>query len=593
MSSEIATILKSVDLNSFPSLISAIQECDQKTELKKEDLNIFFLRNYTLENIEPFLKFHAYQSGLKTNIKFGGYGTFHQEILGGEVANQKTDLVVLTLMLEEMTSSYGMPEWNGKNEKEEIEKIINEVMNLTSATLVVNSFLRPFNFSIGSTQGNHLEVVDVVDEINNFLKNLCKKFGRRVVFIDWNIILSRQGREASLNYRDWYTSKAPFKKSFLNKFSEEINKVLVALKGRSKKCVILDCDNTLWGGILGEDGLQKIQLDRHDYPGKVYYEFQKSLLRLVDRGIILGLCSKNNESDVMEVLENHPNSLIKKKDLAIWKINWDSKLKNLLDIAKELNIGLDSIVFVDDSSFECELINKNAPEVTVLQVPEKLHQYPQLLSESGLFDHLAATAEDLIRTQLYKEEDQRKKSADNFKGVEDYLISLSIKVEIHTAVSSDLDRVSQLTQKTNQFNLTTRRYSVGEIEQIAQSPDSMILTMSVEDKFGQLGLTGVCIIKKINNVAIVDSFLMSCRILGRNLEMAFADHCFKLAKTVWGVSQWQASFIRTEKNQQCKSFWPRFGFRPISIKEREILYELSERDRVVSNISYIKIIEEK
>ena len=212
--------------------------------------------------------------------------------------------------------------------------------------------------------------------------------------VDFERIIRLLGEEKTIDYRFWYTSKALFKKDFLNAYAQEIVKIAKALKGRTKKCLVLDCDNTLWGGIIGEDGISGIKLDKHIYPDKLYYEFQQNVINLHERGIIIALCSKNNEEDVWEILDNHPSCLLKRRHVAAWRINWDDKSSNIKSIANELNLGIDSFVFVDDSPLECELVKKMLPDVTVLQVPQKLYTYPKILLHDGWFDTLHISEED-------------------------------------------------------------------------------------------------------------------------------------------------------------------------------------------------------
>lgn len=335
---------------------------------------------------------------------------------------------------------------------------------------------------------------------------------------------------------------------------------MLTLNGRGKKCLVLDCDNTLWGGVIGEDGIEGIQLDGHDYPGRVYYDFQKNVLQLAERGVLIALCSKNNEQDVLEVLDNHPWSLLKRTHLSAFRINWNDKAANLAGLAKELNLGLDAFVFVDDNPRELELLRQVLPQVTTLQVPDRLYEYPALLLRDGLFDTLIISQEDRIRASLYQTETQRRTERNQHANLEDYLSSLGQVAAIHTATDGEARRVAQLTQKTNQFNLTTRRYSDHEIANFRASPDARVYTLSARDRFGSLGLTGVFIAQRRQDTAVVDSLLMSCRALGRQLEFAFVLECMRHIVADWQVQAWEAEYLPSAKNNQVADFWGGLGF---------------------------------
>src|SRR5262249_27162949 len=270
------------------------------------------------------------------------------------------------------------------------------------------------------------------------------------------------------------------------------------------------------------------KLDRNDYPGKAFYDFHTSLLHLAERGVLIVLCSKNNEADVFEVLDEHPWCRLKRTHLSGWRINWQDKATNIVELADELNLGLDSFVLVDDSPAECELVRNLLPEVTVLSVPEKVYELPSLLLKQGLFDTLRLTDEDKGRARLYQSETQRKSSRGAFLSVDDYLASLETVAVIHRMTPAEGPRAAQLTQKTNQFNLTTKRYSEADMRTFAARTDAAVFTLSVKDRFGDLGLVGVAILERDGTAGRIDSFLMSCRVLGRGLERPVLAHCLAL-----------------------------------------------------------------
>ena len=323
------------------------------------------------------------------------------------------------------------------------------------------------------------------------------------------------------------------------------------LKGKAKKCVVVDCDDTLWGGVVGEDGLDGIKLDRNSYPGKAFYDFQTGLLHLAERGILVVLCSKNNEADVLEVLDKHPGCRLKRKHLSAWRVNWQDKASNIAEIAEELNLGLDSFVFVDDNPVECGLVKELLPEVTVLQVPQKLHELPSLLFEQGFFDAFRLTEEDHKRAQLYQSESPRRQSRGGFKSVEEYLSSLETVAVIHRMRSGEIPRVAQLTQKTNQFNLHPKRYSERDVAAFADRPDAAVFTLSVSDRFRRYRprrRPHSRMPRRRGPVVLSDELRP-----GQRPERVMIARCLAGYGGTWGISTWHAE-RRHAQNQQVADF---------------------------------------
>jgi FkbH-like protein len=356
--------------------------------------------------------------------------------------------------------------------------------------------------------------------------------------------------------------------------------------------LVLDCDNTLWGGIVGEAGIEGIKLDRNGYPGKAFYDFQTSVLHLAQRGVLIALCSKNNEADVFEVLDKHPWCRLKRSHLSGWRINWQDKAANIVEIAEELNLALDSFVLVDDNPVECDLVRKLLPQVTVLQVPEKLYRLPSLALEQGLFDTIRLTDEDRKRALLYQSESQRKTERGAFANVEDYLASLNTVACIHRARPAEIPRVAQLTQKTNQFNLTTRRYSERDVQAFVERQNAAVFTLSVQDRFGDLGLVGALILERSGAVVRIDTFLMSCRVLGRGLERAMVTHCLDVMKSIWEIDTWHAEYIPTRKNMQVVDFWSLSGFVQTGDAEGRRSYVRDARESAGEIPSYLCVRED-
>jgi FkbH-like protein len=557
------------------------------------DVSVFILRNFTIEGIKPLLVFHCLKNDIRPTVSFGEFDNVLQELIepDSSVHRESADIVVLSLMLEGLDPSYGEPGWKPSQALERLKTIF-EVALSTEFLFAVNTFIPPYDPDYGIAGTAELsERINEVATINHFIRSFVAKNSTRFILMDWERIARICGESETMDYRFWYMSKAPFKQTFLNLYALEILKVVRALKGKSKKCLLLDCDNTLWGGVVGEDGLSGIRLDRHAYPGNIYHDFQKQVLRLHERGVLLALVSKNNEEDVWEVLDHHPECLIKRKHLTAWRINWDAKVRNIEQIALELNIGIESFVFVDDSSTECELVRKMLPQVMVVQVPTKSHFYPRILARDGLFDTLSLSTEDRNRSNMYQEEAQRKQAEREFTSVDGYLASLELVATIRSVAPEDVSRIAQLTQKTNQFNLTTRRYSAAQIEAFARDDDSAVFSLSVRDRFGDSGVTGVLIAFREGDIARIDSLLLSCRVLGRNLETVFLDTCLGRLQQRWMAKEWEAEFLPSKKNSQTSDFYDRAGFTPVRSDSTGVLYRASADQLVNREILYVTVKE--
>jgi len=346
----------------------------------------------------------------------------------------------------------------------------------------------------------------------------------------------------------------------LNKFFHLwFESVLKSMNGVRKKCLVLDLDNTMWGGILGEDGINGIKLG-NNYPGSCFVDFQKQLKEAKKNGVLLAISSKNNENDVWEAFENHPDMILKKDDFVSFRINWNNKADNIREIAIELNIGLDSIVFIDDNPFERSLVGEIEPEVILPDFPEKPYEMTDFFQ--GVYNKYfllyKLTGEDTVKTEQYKANSARLKNSKEFMSINDYLKSLKTIIKIDEADTFNIPRIAQLTQKTNQFNLTTKRYSEPEIIEI-NSLNNLIFCASVSDKFGDNGITAAGIILINDNVAEIDSYMLSCRILGRKAEFAIIKSVLNYLYTK-EITSIKSYYIPSLKNSQTEKFYDLLGF---------------------------------
>lgn len=393
----------------------------------------------------------------------------------------------------------------------------------------------------------------------------------------------------SINWKYYYSARMVVPPSVALDFNRWFLLKMSSLNLKRKKCLVLDCDNTLWGGVIGEDGLTGIDLGKST-KGKVFSDFQGFVKLLSESGIIITLCSKNNERDVWEVFEKHPEMILTRNMISAFEINWNNKAENILSIQKKLNIGLDAFVFVDDSPFERNLVQELLPEVSVVAFPLDVWSiYGELRTRlADLFALKSLTNEDRVKTTQYRQRAERLEYMSSFENLNDYIGSLGIRMKISPVDDFSISRASQMTQKTNQFNLTTKRYSESDLVVLKNSGFEMF-TLSVEDRFGDSGITGLIILrttKDAKNTTIeVDSFLLSCRILGRGIENEFLKSILN-SYFDRGIHVVRASFIESHKNQLVSTFFDNFGFALVSQEEKRKEYEIKLNGKILNDKRY-------
>lgn len=556
----------------------------------EQKINISILRNHTVENLVPYLTYYLYRSRIRPAVTLGGYNNMVQEAIDpdAEVYRSSPQVIVLSLTLHEYMDAQNRFTVNTEAIKGEIALILDSLLKNSAALIVTNTFLLPF-FGEWGISNTGSSCTAAVAELNSFIEGYSASHPSRIFCADFNRLTRQLGEERSMDYRFGYSSKLYFKNDFFDAYAREVSKVAKALMAKNKKVLVLDCDNTLWKGIIGEDGMDGIKLGKASSPGNIFYDFQSTVLQLQQRGVIIALCSKNNEEDVFEVLDKHPESPVRRQHLAAWKVNWDNKVQNIIQLSEELNIGLDYFVFVDDNPVECNLVKEHLPMVEVVQVPEKLYLYPDILLREGFFDTLTISEEDKKRNQLYQAESLRKHSQKNFSDIKDYLHALGIGLTIGIDHAASVPRLAQLTQKTNQFNLTTRRYSEEEVKSFQNDANASVMQFAVKDKYGDMGLTGMLIYKAEGQSVSIDTFLLSCRILGRDIELAFMDYCLAHILEKHQPAVIRASYLKSRKNAQTENFWQKIGFEQTGENDGNKEYELKPENFKKKNYDYITI----
>lgn len=556
-------------------------------KIKSKPYNIGVLSNVTINSFREILEYNCRYNNIEPTIEIGNFDNIVQD---SAVFNKK-DLVIIfydVLNIVDQVSDFfediDDEKYNNLKQKlyTEIDIIFDNLKN-TSA-VIFNSFSASyFNNNFASTT----KIESFVKDLNIYVEEKKKN---NISIINIDKLFIEVGIKNAIDYRFYNSSKAPYTFTFLKSYVAAIEIHILKNNGKLKKAIIFDCDNTLWKGIIGEDGMKNIDMSSNSKFGKPFNRIQQIAVYLSKRGIIVGICSKNNEQDVIDVFQNHPDMVLKEEHIVIKKVNWIDKASNLRAIAEELNIGIDSLVFVDDSNFEINLVKEQLPEVLTIQVPTNSTDYPDLLLKNiYTYFNLSLNSDDARKTEMYKQQFERENSKSAFTSIDDYLSSLEIKLDILKNDNTHTPRISQLTQKTNQFNLTTERYTETQIEQFTTT--ELVYAMFVKDKFGDNGLTGICIAKKdsnnLNNV-IIDSLLMSCRIIGRNIEFAFLNYIINDLQH-YGYTSITALYKPTKKNAQVEDFYEKMGFNLEQKIDNNKEYSLNIDNFVPKKLDYIKI----
>ncbi len=367
------------------------------------------------------------------------------------------------------------------------------------------------------------------------------------------------GGKRAFNFKLWYMAKVPFSNQVFKEAVKDIKVALNGIGGQARKLIILDLDDTLWGGIVGDVGWENIQLGGHDPVGEAFVDFQKALKSLTNRGIILGIVSKNEEFVALDAIEHHPEMVLRSQDFAGWKINWQDKAQNVIDLVLDLNLGLQSAVFIDDNPVERARVRDMLPDVFVPEWPVDKMLYPQTLLNLSCFDTPSVSQEDLKRAKMYTEERHRAALKNRVGSLDEWLKTLNITVNVEDFNPLNLPRTIQLLNKTNQMNLATRRMSETELVAWVEQEGHKLWTFRVSDKFGTSGLTGIISLKAENRIGQIVDFILSCRVMGRKIEETMLATLIDYARSI-DLDEVYAVYLPTPKNKPCLEFWKRSGF---------------------------------
>lgn len=571
------------------SKISLTQLSQENKILRKNKnlfpINVLIVSNVTVDSSEKVITNCLLHSGFDPTIKFGNY----DNIVSDSANAREFDFTLIIWELANIIEDFMFKVFSlSSTDIMELISRIKSQIDITYGNLSESSMVIVTKFSVKHFYASSLAIQpleEIVRSLNNYLE---EKRPSSVQLIDIDNIFLRSGLDA-IDFKLYNLFKSLYTTNFYYHLGKMIIPIIKINHGRVKKVLILDCDNTLWKGIIGEDGMDEIQMSSNDKKGAHYARVQYLIKGLFQKGVLMALCSKNNFDDVKEVFDNHPDMNLSFDQFVAYKINWQSKAENIKEIARDLNLGLDSFVFVDDSDFEVNLIKEELPEVKVYQVPKKSYQYPKmfigLLNE---FYNPHITHEDLKKTEAYKQEVGRKTLQSNAKSHEGYMESLGLELFVEFNSLKDKERLAQMTQKTNQFNFTTKRYTISDVENFIKNPDFTVISFSVLDRFGDYGITALAILDLRDAKVLIDTFLMSCRIIGRDLELAIVDVIIDYLMSI-GHETVQLDLIHTKKNIVVKEFGEKFSFQLVEETDKYKSYHQKLSKYQSFNLPYIKV----
>jgi len=512
------------------------------------------------------LRGYGYEIKAKFDIYEAEFGQIEQEVFNpsSKLFESNPDFIIIARSVQKLWRDFASRERTRQqnfavDHLEKAKSLFSAIRSARPTKIIY------FNFPevLDSVFGNYANNIDSsflhqVRKINLGLMNVCMDFPG-VSVNDVAALSTLHGYGFSVDEKLYVNADMVFSLDFLPVLAKNLADIIQAGKGYFKKCLILDLDNTLWGGVVGEDGLEKIQIG-HLGTGKAFTEFQLWIKQLKNRGIILAVCSKNDDVQAREPFEKHPDMVLKLEDFALFCANWENKSDNIRYIQSVLGIGFDSMVFLDDSRFERNLVRTQIPEITVPELPEDPADYVAFLRLQNLFETASFTKEDEQRSGQYRQEAQRKIAQERFVSEEDYLRSLEMVSIVKPFDAFSVPRIAQLTQRSNQFNLRTVRYSEEDIQSIMTSDRHATLSFSLADVYGDYGLTGVVILEKREHALFIDTWIMSCRVLKRGLELCMLANMVECAR-LNNAGLLVGEYIPTPKNGMVKNLYETMGFR--------------------------------
>lgn len=535
--------------------------------LATRPVRLAVLGSSTLTHLLPAIRVAGLRRGIWIETYENDYGQYLQELSDPDSALHafKPTAVLLALDAYHLSAGVtaGMDAASADAALDEVKANVREAWKLAREAFkcpILQQAALPLHLSVLGNNEHRLpgSRVRFVTRLNEALRVAAEEDGVDILAVD-----DRAARDGVLKWHDaalWHRSKQEVAPPAGPLYGDLVGRWVAARQGRSFKCLVLDLDNTVWGGVIGDDGMEGIALGQGSALGEAYVAFQDYARELARRGIILAVCSKNDEANALEPFEKHPEMVLKRGDIASFVANWSNKADNIRAIAKELNIGLDSLVLIDDNPFERNLVRQELPMVAVPEVSDDPTGYPVALSDAGYFEGLSVTDEDRQRTSQYQGNKAREALKATVTDLPAYLRGLEMQLIVRPFDRVGLQRIVQLINKTNQFNLTTRRYTDEDVLAVMADPDAFGLQLRLLDRFGDNGVIAIIIGRlQANKDLLVDTWLMSCRVLGRQVEPTTLNLIAANAKRL-GARRVVGEFIPTKKNAMVKDHYARLGF---------------------------------
>jgi fkbH domain len=557
---------------------------EKKSFLEKK---IAILGGSTTSEIKNTIEVFLLKEGIKPIFYESEYNKYYEDALfSEELIKFNPEIIYIHTNIRNIDNfaSIGFSEEENKKrlhiEKEKFKKIWENLFSKFSCVIIQNNFENPQCRFIGNSSA-YLDggKVNFINKLNMYFSESTKKY-KKLYINDIQYISSLIGLENWYDNSLWFNYKYAMSFKGMAYLSHSVSSIVKSIYGKNKKVIALDLDNTLWGGVIGDDGVSGIKIGKETAIGEAYDDFQYYLKSLKNIGILLTINSKNDLKNAMEGLE-HPSMVLKKDDFSSIKANWNPKPNNIIDSAKEINVGVDSFVFIDDNPVERDIVKKQLNNVEVPDIGGKIELYKDFIDRNGYFEILSISEEDLKRNKYYEDNQTREKERINFEDYTEYLKSLNMIAEIQEAKDIYLERIYQLINKTNQFNLTTKRYTEAEVEEVFKNNKKIILYGRLKDKFGDNGLVSVIIGELKEKTFEIPLWIMSCRVLKKDMEKAMMDKIIEIAKEK-EIEKIIGEYIPSAKNKMVENHYRDLGFKKLSIPDKSI-WELEVKNYVNKN----------
>ena len=583
---------------SLSTIAHVYRERKKLPTLATREIRIAILSSYVLDPLLHYLDYQCQRVGIQPEFYIAPFNQYVQEIVQENSALHKfrPEITLLSIWLEDLFPGLGDAPSQVELEKaaedilSKLEQLADQFQRCSQGLFLMTEFVLMHRGPYGILDNRLPQGIHAwVDNLNRRLAEVVLRH-ERTYLIPLREVLGRIGIEQVYSPKMYHMARMGLNARGLAELAQHVVRYVKPLKGLTKKCVVLDLDGTLWGGIVGELGVEGIHLGP-SVPGEEYVEFQRALLNLTRRGILLAICSKNNMEDVLPVLRSHPHMVLREEHFAAMRVNWNNKGENIRELAEELNLGLDSLVFSDDNPNERELVRQVLPEVLTVTPPTDPSRYRAFLEALSDFELLSITQEDTKRVAQYQAIGKRQAIKNAAISIEDYLASLGLQVQIELAKADHITRIAQMCGKTNQFNLTTRRYQAADIERFVNSQEYVVYILRVRDRFVDHGIVGTAIISKQKTEWRIDELLMSCRVMGLTIEQSFMARLVRdarkdAAETIVG------EFIPTKKNVPAREFYHKLGFQLAADIDGHQLWNLVLKEVAETVPSWITMVDD-